>query len=211
MVDFIVDGSRGADWTFVFAHGAGAAMDTPFMQAVAAGLVARGICVVRFEFAYMAGRRSGGSKRPPPKMPVLEDEFRDALAELQPKGRVVIGGKSMGGRVASMMGGALFDEGTVQGVLCLGYPFHPQRKPEQLRTAHLADLQVPTLICQGARDPFGTADEVADYELSENVTLAWFEDGDHDLKPRKRVTGVSHEAQLASVVDAAAKWIKALP
>ncbi|SFL10880.1 alpha/beta family hydrolase [Shimia haliotis] len=208
MVDFIIDGDRSANWTFVFAHGSGAAMDSVFMQEITDGLVAQGICVARFEFAYMAGRRRGGSKRPPPKMPVLEDEFRDALAELQPTGGVIIGGKSMGGRVASLIGGDLYASGAIHGVVCLGYPFHPQGKPEKLRTAHLEDLDVPTLICQGTRDPFGTSQEVSGYALSEKIEVAWFEDGDHDLKPRKRVTGMSHEAQLGAVCDRVTGWIK---
>lgn len=210
MVDFIVDGERDASWTFVFAHGSGAAMDTTFMTTIAEGLAARGICVARFEFDYMAGRRVGGSKRPPPKMPIVEEEFRGALAELQAEGRVVIGGKSMGGRVASLIGDEMYAAGAVHGVLCLGFPFHPQGKPETLRTAHLEGLRVPTLICQGTRDPLGTRDEVAGYVLSDRIDVAWFEDGDHDLKPRKTVTGVSHEAQLAAVVETAANWIKAL-
>ncbi|MCP4821722.1 MAG: alpha/beta fold hydrolase [Shimia sp.] len=189
--------------TFVFAHGSGAAMDTPFMETVAQGLAARGVRVVRIEFSYMAARRTGGAKRPPPKVALLEQEYRDVLQELALEGTVVIGGKSMGGRVASMIA----DDLGSTGVLCLGYPFHPKGKPDRLRTAHLQVMQTPTLICQGSRDPLGTHEEVVGYGVSGQVEVAWFEDGDHDLKPRKRVTGVSHETQLAAVCDRAAAWV----
>ena len=113
----------------------------------------------------------------------------------------------MGGRVASLVTDKLFAAGDICGLLCLGYPFHPQGKPEKLRTAHLAELQMPTLISQGARDPFGTDAEVASYALSAQIEMAWVQDGDHDLKPRKRVTGLSHEEQLVRVCDVAAAWI----
>lgn len=209
-VEFLIEEGEGpAAPTFLFAHGAGATMDAPFMTMVAEGLAARGTRVARFEFAYMAARRSGGPKRPPPKMEVLQEEFRAAVETLDCVGPLVIGGKSMGGRVASLIADDLFASRAVCGLLCLGYPFHPQGKPEKLRTEHLATLTAPTLICQGTRDAFGTRQEVAGYALSEKVNLSWIEDGDHDLKPRKRVTGVDHTTQLERLCDAAATWIKA--
>ncbi|WP_294223433.1 alpha/beta family hydrolase [uncultured Shimia sp.] len=209
-IEFLIEGGEGpAAPTFLFAHGAGATMDAPFMTMVAEGLAARGIRVARFEFAYMAARRSGGPKRPPPKMEVLQEEFRAAVEALDCVGPLVIGGKSMGGRVASLIADDLFASGAVCGLLCLGYPFHPQGKPGKLRTEHLASLKVPTLICQGSRDAFGTREEVAGYKLAAQVNLSWIEDGDHDLKPRKRVTGGDHATQLERVCDAAAAWIKA--
>lgn len=209
-IDYLIDDVEGPRApTFLFAHGAGATMEAPFMEVVAEGLAMRGVRVVRFEFDYMAARRRGGPKRPPPKMDILQLEYRAAVAELTCHGPLVIGGKSMGGRVASLIADDLLAAGAIDGLLCLGYPFHPQGKPEKLRTAHLADLTVPTLICHGTRDPFGTEEEVAGYALSERVDLFWVADGDHDLKPRKRVTGLDHAAQLERVCDAAAAWIKA--
>lgn len=98
----------------------------------------------------------------------------------------------------------------IAGLLCLGYPFHPQGKPETLRTAHLARLRAPTLICQGTRDPFGTQQEVAGYDLSERIQLHWLADGDHDLKPRKRVTGLTRDAHIAAVNDVITAWVGAL-
>jgi len=208
-IEFLIDEAGPLAPTFLFGHGAGATMEAPFMATVATGLARRGVRVARFEFAYMAPRRRGGPKRPPPKVDLLQDEFRAVVQALPCAGPLFIGGKSMGGRVASLVADALFEAGDICGLLCLGYPFHPQGKPEKLRTAHLAELQTPSLICQGTRDPFGTDAEVARYALSEQIEMAWVQDGDHDLKPRKRVTGLSHEEQLEQVCDGAAAWIKA--
>ncbi|MFW2541339.1 alpha/beta family hydrolase [Primorskyibacter sp. 2E107] len=201
---------EGAGTTVLLAHGAGAAMDTPFMTGIAGALAAEGLRVVRFEFAYMAARRSGGSRRPPPKVHLLEDEFREAIAALDCDGPLIIGGKSMGGRVASLIAGDLHAPGQVQGLLCLGYPFHPTGKPETLRTAHLENMACPTLICQGTRDPFGTQAEVAGYVLAEQITVHWLNDGDHDFKPRKRVTGLTQEDHLKEAARVAAHWAQAL-
>lgn len=205
--DILFDGDAQGRATVLLAHGAGAAMDTPFMNTIAQGVAAQGFRVVRFEFAYMAARRSGGSKRPPPKMPVLEAEYRAAIDVLTCTGPLVIGGKSMGGRVASLIADDLFASGRIGGLLCLGYPFHPPSKPESLRTAHLATLRTPTLICHGTRDPFGTREEVETYDLSDAITLHWLDDGDHDFKPRKKVTGKSHADHLADTCTAIAHWM----
>ncbi|NIA68571.1 alpha/beta fold hydrolase [Pelagibius litoralis] len=178
--DFLTDGPASAALTFVFAHGAGAPMDTPFMTFFAEGLAARGWRVMRFEFPYMARRREDGRKRPPDRMPALLESWRQVIEAMGPE-KLVIGGKSMGGRMASLIAA----ETAVKGLACLGYPFHPAGRPERLRTEHLADLATPTLILQGTRDTLGNQTEVAGYDLSPNIRLHWAEDGDHDLKPRK--------------------------
>ena len=186
----------------LLAHGAGAGMDSDFMSAVAAGLGQRGVRVARFEFAYMARRRSG--QRPPPdRAPVLLDRFRAAVRRLGAPDELVIGGKSMGGRMASM----LADELGVRGVLCLGYPFHPPAKPEQTRTEHLAVLRTPCLIIQGSRDPFGTREQVAGYALSRKITLAFIEDGNHDLAPRRR-HGFDPDAAREQLLLTAADFVR---
>jgi dienelactone hydrolase len=100
--------------------------------------------------------------------------------EAQKPAKVVVGGKSMGGRIASMVA----DELGVRGLICLGYPFHPPGRPEQLRTAHLTSLRTPALIIQGTRDQFGTEAEVSAYELSKSIRIEWMKDGDHSFKPR---------------------------
>ncbi|MQY01064.1 alpha/beta hydrolase [Sinorhizobium medicae] len=203
---FLFDGPGEAPVTILLAHGAGAPMDSASMNATAQALAGAGFRVARFEFGYMAARRTSEGRKPPPRAETLNPEYRAAIAELGTKGALVIGGKSMGGRVASMVADDLHAEGKIAGLLCLGYPFHPPGKPEQLRTRHLADLQTPTLICQGARDEFGTRDEVSQYDLSDRIELLWLEDGDHDLKPRKTISGFSAADHLKTLAEAAARW-----
>lgn len=116
----------------------------------------------------------------------------------------------MGGRVASMIADALHAEGHAAGLLCLGYPFHPPDKPAQVRTAHLMSLKTPTLICQGTRDPFGTKDEVEGYGLPSSIRILWLEDGDHDLKPRKRISGFSAADHLSTMAQTVRAWTETL-
>jgi predicted alpha/beta-hydrolase family hydrolase len=175
------------------------------MNAAAQTLAAAGFRVARFEFAYMAGRRAG-QRKPPPRAETVMSEYRAAVGDVAAKGPLIIGGKSMGGRVASMIADDLYRAGRVAGLLCLGYPFHPVGKPEQLRIAHLAGLETPALICQGTRDPFGSRDEVGGYALSRGIELAWFEDGDHDLKPRKKVSGFSAAEHLKTLAEKVSAW-----
>jgi predicted alpha/beta-hydrolase family hydrolase len=209
MTDFLFDGPEDAATTILLAHGAGAPMDSASMTAAAQALAAADFRVARFEFGYMAARRTSGPK-PPPRAETLQPEYRAAIDALKPAGRLIIGGKSMGGRVASMIADEMHATGRIAGLLCLGYPFHPPERPDQLRTAHLAGLKTPTLIVQGTRDPFGTPDEVATYRLSEAIEILWLEDGDHDLKPRKRISGFSAADHLRTMADRAAAWAASL-
>ena len=178
VMQYLYDGPKDAKHVFLFAHGAGAPMDDRFMTAVAKGMGERGIRVVRFEFPYMARRRDTGKRGAPDRQPVLLDTWRQAIADHGGGAKVAIGGKSMGGRMASMVA----DEAEVRALICFGYPFHPPGKPEQVRTAHLEHLRTPALILQGTRDPFGTRDDVAGYRLSKNIRVDWIEGGDHSLK-----------------------------
>jgi uncharacterized protein len=203
---FLFDGPDDADFTILLAHGAGAAMDSTAMTAATAQLANRGFLVARFEFGYMAARRTVDARKPPPKAELLMDEYRAAIAGLKAKRKLIIGGKSMGGRVASMIADEQHAAGNVSGLFCLGYPFHPPGKPESLRTAHLERLETPALICQGTRDIFGTREEVTDYPLSKAIELRWFEDGDHDLRPRKAVSGFSHADHMKAMAEAVAAW-----
>ncbi|AEG56026.1 alpha/beta hydrolase (plasmid) [Sinorhizobium meliloti WSM1022] len=203
---FLFDGPGDAPVTILLAHGAGAPMDSTSMTAAAMALAGVGFRVARFEFGYMAARRTADGRKPPPRAETLNPEYRAAIAELGAQGTLVIGGKSMGGRVASMVADDLHAEGKIAGLLCLGYPFHPPGKPDQLRTRHLTDLKTPALICQGTRDEFGTRDEVSRYALSDRIELLWLEDGDHDLKPRKTVSGFSTADHLKTLAEAVARW-----
>lgn len=204
---FLFDGPEDAHITILLAHGAGAPMDSASMSAVAKAFAAAGLRVARFEFSYMSARRTGDGRKPPPRAERLQPEYVAAVDDLgSTSGPLIIGGKSMGGRVASMVADQLFDAGRIAGLLCLGYPFHPPAKPEHLRTTHLADLRCPTLICQGTRDEFGSREEVRTYALSNVIELLWLEDGDHDLKPRKSVSGFTAADHLETVREAVIAW-----
>ncbi|WEX08914.1 alpha/beta family hydrolase [Chelativorans sp. AA-79] len=206
MVRFLVDGPPEARVTILLAHGAGAPMDSASMTAAATALADAGFRVARFEFTYMASRRTESGRKPPPRAESLKGEYQAAVEEFASDGPLIIGGKSMGGRVASMVADELHDGGRIAGLLCLGYPFHPPDKPTQLRTAHLAGLKTPTLICQGTRDPFGTREEAPGYALSDRIEILWLEDGDHDLKPRKKISGYSAADHLRTMAEAVGRW-----
>jgi len=206
MVELLWDSPDPYTATLVLGHGAGAAMDSAGMNDAARVIASRGIRVARFEFAYMAGRREG-VRKPPPRADTLLGEYRDVVAQAAVDGPVFIGGRSMGGRVASMVADELHEAGTVLGLVCLGYPFHPPGKPEQLRTAHLEHLRTPALIVQGTRDEFGTREEVSGYALSPSIELVWLEDGDHGLRPRKAVSGFTYAQHLESMADAVAGFV----
>jgi uncharacterized protein len=199
---FLIDGPEKSKCSILLAHGAGAPMDSPAMNAITRSLAEVGLRVARFEFGYMASRRTSSARKPPPRAETLCPEYAAAIAALKARGPLIIGGKSMGGRVASMIA----DEQRAAGLLCLGYPFHPVGKPTQLRTAHLAGLETPALIVQGTRDPFGTREEVAGYKLSKAIEILWLEDGDHDLRPRKGVSGFSVADHLKTMAAATAAW-----
>jgi predicted alpha/beta-hydrolase family hydrolase len=203
-----LDGPEEARQTILLAHGAGAPMDSAPLTAAARALAGVGFRVARFEFDYMARRRTEAVRKPPPRAENLNPEYIAAVDALGAKGALIIGGKSMGGRVASMVADDLFAAGRVHGLLCLGYPFHPPEKPEQVRTKHLAGLATPTLIVQGTRDPFGTREEVSSYTLSPAIETLWLEDGDHDLRPRKSVSGFSPADHLKTMVEVVSAWLE---
>jgi uncharacterized protein len=199
--ELLFDGPKEASRTIVLAHGAGAGMDTPFMKSMATGLASRGFRVARFEFPYMASFRKTRKRKPPDRLEVLKTTWLQVVELLGTKG-LVIGGKSMGGRIASLIA----DEAGVAGLICLGYPFHPVGKPDQLRVEHLRTIQTPTLILQGERDPFGNREEVESYELSSAIRVRWIEDGDHSFKPRKS-SGRTESQSLQTVLNEIASFV----
>jgi hypothetical protein len=182
--ELLFNGPRKASITLVLAHGAGAAMDSKFMNVIAEGVVSARAStrVARFEFPYMHNSRETGRRSAPDRTAVLLESWREVIAEMGPADALVIGGKSMGGRMASMVA----DESKVRGLVCLGYPFHAPGKPEMPRIAHLQKLRTKTLILQGTRDTFGGPENVAGYKLSRAIRVEWIEDGDHSFKPRAR-------------------------
>lgn len=209
-MDSCTEGPRDGVAHLIFAHGAGAPMTSPFMEDFARQMTCRGVRVTRFNFPYMTAVQKDGKRRPPPPVAGLATYYDALVAEIAgktgDKAPMFIGGKSMGGRIATLAVGALFDRGLCHGAICLGYPFHPKAKPERLRTEHLADFKVPTLIVQGERDGLGNREEVAGYNLSPAISCVWISDGDHDLKPRKK-SGLTHEDNLIAASDAVAAWL----
>ncbi len=203
--ELLLDGPAEASCVLVLAHGAGGPMDSPFMETIAKGIAAGGVRVVRFEFPDMRARRSGGGRGAPDREPVLRQTWKEAIGLLAGErgtASLFIGGKSLGGRIASLIA----DEVGPAGLVCLGYPFHPPGQPGKLRTAHLETLKTPALILQGTRDPFGSPQEVAGYHLSPQIEVAWIEDGDHSFRPR--VSSGRTEAQ--NLKEAVARTVEFL-
>lgn len=187
----------------VMAHGAGAGQQHPFMLKVARGLAARGVDVVTFDFPYMHA-----GKKVPDRAPVLEDCFRRVVAAVRGwapelSRRLFIGGKSMGGRMATHLASQGLDG--LHGTLALGYPLHPPGKPDQLRTAHLPSITTPVLIVQGERDTFGTPSELAPVleAMRAPVRLHVVAGGDHSLAVRGRQA----DDVLGEVMDVVAGWM----
>ncbi|KRP58853.1 alpha/beta family hydrolase [Pseudomonas trivialis] len=202
--DAAARGTSGEAVTLILAHGAGAPMDSGFMNDMAARLAGQGVNVVRFEFPYMAQRRLDGGKRPPNPAPKLLEAWREVYAEVRRHvaGKLAIGGKSMGGRMASL----LADELAADGLVCLGYPFHAVGKPEKPRVEHLAGLKAPSLIVQGERDALGNRAAVEGYALSPSIEVRWLAAADHDLKPLK-ASGFNHEQHLEAAAVKVAEFL----
>ncbi|MDF4258198.1 alpha/beta fold hydrolase [Vibrio parahaemolyticus] len=194
MSQWIVEGPENGP-LFVFAHGAGAGMEHDFMTAVAKGLVEQGIRVVRFNFPYMVKRSEDGKKRPPDRAPKLLEAYSEVIAHFA-SSPVVIGGKSMGGRMASL----LAEHELVAGIACLGFPFHSPGKPEKFKGDHLASIDKPTLILQGERDTFGKREEFDEFVFSQQVKVSFLPDGDHSFKPRKS-SGHTEAGNIALAVE----------
>lgn len=202
MIKTLVNQAKNPIATIVFAHGAGAGQDSEFMQTVAAGLAGRQINVVRFNFAYMQLAEELGKRRPPDRMEKLLAHFETVLGQIDSNLPLFVGGKSMGGRVATM----LLEQSPARGAICMGYPFHPPGKPEKLRTEHLKVLTKPILVLQGERDTFGKRGELEQYGLSNSVQITYLLDGDHSFKPRIK-SGVSLEHNLQVAVDHTSTFI----
>lgn len=202
MNNWLIDGEEHSQYTFVFAHGAGAGMEHEFMQSVAKGLAFKGIRVIRFNFPYMIKRAEDGKRRPPDRAPKLLEAYQEVIEQVDAQ-TLVIGGKSMGGRMASH----LSEHEKVAGVACLGFPFHPPGKPDKYKGEHLAELSKACLILQGERDTFGKREEFPAFDLSDSVSVEFIPDGDHSFKPRKS-SGHTEQQNIALAVEKLAKFIK---
>lgn len=202
-MEFLKNGDDDAPVTIILTHGAGAPMDSPFMDFFADALAGKGHQVLRFEFPYMQRRRREGGRRPPDRQPVLLECWRSVIAGLEGRGKLVIGGKSMGGRMASLIA----DETGVDALVCLGYPFYAPGKKDKPRTEHLKTLKTRTLILQGERDSMGGVETVGEYDLSSSIRIHWLFDGDHSLKPRKK-SGRTEDQNLTEAADSLDTFVR---
>ncbi|MBU2978884.1 alpha/beta fold hydrolase [Alteromonas sp. C1M14] len=203
----IRDDASDAKGLFIFAHGAGAGMSSTFMADMASRLCAQGISVLRFDFPYMQTMTETGKRRPPDKGDKLLSHYLALVREVRKSysGRLFIGGKSMGGRMATMA----LDQCDADGALVFGYPFHPPGKPEKLRTDHLHSSHKPMCIIQGERDTFGHQNEVTDYKLPANIHLHFLPDGDHSFKPRK-ASGYDLDTHISTAATIGSQFIRTL-
>lgn len=195
----------GEKGRLLFVHGAGSGQDSFFMRQFATAVAGYGIQLMTLDFAYMRKMNIEGRRQPPPKVERLIDEltYWYELIAAENVSPLWVGGKSMGGRVASM----LAVQQHVAGVIITGYPFHPPRSPDKLRLAHWAAVSAPSLILQGERDPFGRPHEVEAYVLPDNVQVEWLPTGDHDLKPL-RSSGLDQYALIQQAAQKAAGFMQ---
>ncbi len=202
---------RGADRAVLLAHGAGADMHAAPLTSVADALAAAGVPSLRFDFPYRAAGR-----RAPDRPPVLEAAVREAAADLArraklPLERLVLGGRSMGGRICSMVVADADDPIAALGLVLLGYPLHPPGRADKLRVEHLPRILAPTLFVSGTRDPFGTPQELRRYakKVKGPVTFHWIETGDHGFKPLKS-SGATVESLLGEAAAAVVEFVAGL-
>jgi predicted alpha/beta-hydrolase family hydrolase len=195
--------------TLILGHGAGAGQTHSFMVSFATELAARGIDVVTFNFSYTEHGR-----HVPDKNDKLEECYRAVIETVRnhkklTQNKLAIGGKSMGGRIASQV--AASGAGDLAGLVFLGYPLHPPGNPEKLRSKHLPDIKAPILFVQGSRDSFGTPDELRPIikNMKTRAKLYVVESGDHSFKVPKSA-GVTQEEVYRTVIDEIARWLEAV-
>jgi len=195
----------------VFAHGAGADMHHEFMEQVTLLLNEADINVLRFNFPYMDKRIEFGKRYPPDRMPTLIECYQSIVNHLVSEQKstlpLFIGGKSMGSRVAVTLAENTEISTYIQGVFCLGYPFHPAKKVDKLRLEPLQLTNSPVLIVQGERDTLGSKDEISDYDISPLCQCVFLPDGDHSLKPRVK-SGFTHQQHIERAVFEIIQFIK---
>ena len=201
-------GRRGADRAVLLAHGAGSDMNAPALVVVAEALAGAGVPSLRFDFPY---RQSG--RKAPDRAPVLESAVREAADVLArrvsvPLDRVILGGRSMGGRMCSLVVADTADPHPALGLVFLGYPLHPPGKPNQLRVEHFSRVHVPTLFVSGTRDAFGTPTELrrGARRVKGSVTFTWLESADHGFRTTK-ASGISTDQVLERVASSVVEWI----
>ena len=191
-----------AGWTFLYAPGAGSNVQDPFGRFACRELAARGVRCVRFQFPYQEAKRRG-----PDRPPVLEATWRAAIERFAGR-RLVVGGRSMGGRIASQV---VAEGAAVDALALFAYPLHPPGKPEQRRDGHLPRIAVPTLFCSGTGDAFASPDELREAAaLVPRATVHLLEGADHGFAVRK-ASGRTREEVWAEAVEAMWEWLGGLP
>jgi len=204
-------------YILLLTHGAGAGIESEFMKSIVFKLNAAGLETIPFEFPYMKIMNQTGKRRPPDRMPKLIEAFKKEVKHYQvlyPKKKIIVGGKSMGGRVASLLISQL-EEGndkkpdSIYACICLGFPFHPPKKREKYRGAHLENIKTLTLILQGDRDTMGCKEEVKKYKLADSISIKFIPDGDHSFKPRVR-SGYTLEGNVSMIAESIINFVNAL-
>ena len=198
--------AKDARWTFIYAPGAGSNIHDPFGAYAAKALASRGVTTVRFQFPYMEA-----GKRGPDRPPVLEATWRAVIDVVRdPRTRTVVGGRSMGGRIASMVAASPDNAVAVDAVALFAYPLHPPGKPEQLRVAHFATLKAPTLFVSGTNDSFGTPDELrAATKTLKKAKLHFLDRADHGFAVPK-ASGRTRQDVWAEAVNVFVAWLAAV-
>jgi predicted alpha/beta-hydrolase family hydrolase len=186
-------------WTFVYAPGAGSNVHDPFGVFACRTLAERGVRCVRIQFPYQEAKR-----RSPDRTPVLEATWRAAIEAVRDDNRLVVGGRSMGGRIASQI---VAQSGGVDAIALFAYPLHPPGKPEQRRDSHLPDLRMPVLFCSGTNDAFGSPEELREAAaLVSNATMHLLEGADHGFSVR-RASGRTRDEVWREAVEAMWEWL----
>jgi len=198
-----------SNYLFLFSHGAGADMNSDWMINFDRLLTEQGLLVKRFNFPYMIQRVKDGSRKPPDRAPKLVEAFKQQIELLPKDKKIIIGGKSMGGRMASLLAVEREQDRKLSGIICLGYPFHPPKRLDKYKGAHLAAIQTPTLILQGERDTMGTRTELASFSLSDSIKVEFLPDGDHSFKPRVK-SGFTVQSNLQKASECVCRFISQL-
>ena len=196
-----LQGGKGNEH-IILAHGSGVGMRHEFMQRQADALINEGFKVSLFDYAYMQTIHTSGRRRPPPRIPTLIEEHRQWIALLAQEQPIWLIGKSMGGRIASMLAQESL-AAEIKGWCALGYPFHSQKKPQQLRVTHLLTNRMPGLIIQGTRDALGTQATVTNLALYSAISCQWVPHMDHCYNPYKQSKMTQHQA-----IEQSAKWFR---
>ena len=195
-INYLIDGKESYPDTIILAHSSGAPMNSEFMNYFSKSLSDLGFLCIRFQFPYMTKQITEGKKRFPDKIDILKKSWLVAINHINKKD-VIIGGKSMGGRIATLIA----DEVKPKGIVVLGYPFFNSKGKNDYRIKHLRNIEIPTLICQGEDDNLGKRSEVEKLDLSKKLNMHWVESANHSLIPPKRTGKTMNQSWDGCIVS----------